>query len=319
MNVLEVERLNVEVAVAHDGPPTRIVRDASFSLAPGQRLGLIGESGCGKTTTLLAIAGLLSASATVGGRVSIAGVDQFSGIAGGRIPALARRDVGVVFQGTMNALNPVQRIGAQLREGLRAEVRADAQLARARVDDLLERVGLSPTLARAYPHELSGGMRQRACIAIALAGEPRLLLADEPTTALDTLVEQRIVALLDELCRELQLAVVLVSHDLGLAAHFCDEIAVMYGGRIVERGAAAEVTGAPHHPYTALLLAATPTMTSTKGQIVSIPGAPPDLRDLGSGCAFAPRCPRAADVCAARPELRELDAVQVACHRAVSR
>jgi peptide/nickel transport system ATP-binding protein len=294
--VLEVNDLRVDLSPGAGAPPAHIVRGVSFDVESGHRLGLVGESGCGKTTTLMAVSGLLSATATVAGQVRIEGRQQYASqetVGGG----LRHRDVGVVLQGSMNALNPVRRVGHQIREALREEVRDDRNLSERRCAELLERVGLSPKIARSYPHELSGGMRQRVCIAIALAGEPHLLLADEPTTALDTVVQARIIELLDQLCGELELAAVIVSHDLRLASDFCDAIAVMYAGRIVEYGTAAELAASPRHPYTRLLFAATPTLESTKDQIESIPGAPPDLRKAIEGCPFYQRCPDHADVC----------------------
>jgi peptide/nickel transport system ATP-binding protein len=313
VTVLEVSDLEVDLRPAHSPDASRIVRGVSFSLQAGQRLGLVGESGCGKTTTLMAVAGLLAPTATVCGSVRVCGQEQFDTVA--TLPtALRRREIGVVFQGSMNALNPVRRVGRQLREALPAEVRADRSRALRRCAELLERVGLAPAVARSYPHELSGGMRQRVCIAIALAGEPRLLLADEPTTALDTVVQARIVELLDELCTDLELSVLIVSHDLRLAADFCDVIAVMYAGRVVELRGADELVAAPRHPYTRKLFAATPTIDSTKDEIASIGGAPPDLRKPIEGCPFYERRPDRADVCHTDPPIVATPTGFAACH-----
>jgi oligopeptide/dipeptide ABC transporter ATP-binding protein len=313
MAVLEVEGLEVDLRPGLKADPTHVVRGVSFALESGRRLGLVGESGCGKTTTLMAVAGLLAPTATVGGRVRICGAEQFE-TSKDTLTALRRRDIGFVFQGSMNALNPVRRIGRQLREALRDEVRDDRAFADQRCAELLERVGLPAKVARQYPHELSGGMRQRVCIAIALAGEPKLLLADEPTTALDTVVQARIVELLDQLCAELELSVVIVSHDLRLASEFCDVIAVMYAGVIVECRSAAELIAAPRHPYTRMLFAATPTITSNKAEIVSIPGAPPDLRRAIEGCPFAARCPDRAAICSTPPPPVTTETGFAACH-----
>ena len=300
MTVLDVDDLRVDLRPGVNGAVIRAVRGVSFTLEPGRRLGIVGESGCGKTTTLMAVAGLLAPTATVAGQVRVCGKDQFS--REHDPTALRMRDVGFVFQGSMNALNPVKRIGHQLREALRSDVRNDRALARKRCEELLERVRLTPDrIVRAYPHQLSGGMRQRVCIAIALAGQPRLLLADEPTTALDTVVQARIIELLDELCRDLELSVVIVSHDLRLAVDFCDAVAIMYAGRIVEYGRTSELASKPQHPYTRLLFAATPTIESTADQVASIPGTPPDLQRAIEGCPFLPRCPDSALVCRSSP------------------
>jgi peptide/nickel transport system ATP-binding protein len=312
--MLEVENLRVSLTPAPGAQPTSIVRGVSFSVPAGGRLGLVGESGCGKTTTLMAVSGLLSSSAVVGGHVRVCGQEQldspksFSG-------ALRRRDVGVVLQGSMNALNPVRRVAHQIKEALRPEVRTDRQRSDDRCSELLDRVGLPSKVSRSYPHELSGGMRQRVCIAIALAGEPRLLLADEPTTALDTVVQARIIELLDQLCMELHLALVVVSHDLRLASDFCDTIAVMYAGRIVEYGPSAKLSASPRHPYTQLLFVATPTVKSRKEDIKSIPGAPPDMRLKIDGCPFYDRCPERERVCRMTPPPAVVaDDELVACH-----
>jgi oligopeptide/dipeptide ABC transporter ATP-binding protein len=295
--VLEVHDLRVSLRSGLAAQPAKIVRGVSFSVAAGGRLGLVGESGCGKTTALMAVAGLLAPTATLSGSVRICGQELLTSpttLSG----ALRRREVGVVLQGSMNALNPVRRVAHQLREAFAREIRRDKTQSARRCAELLDRVGLSRRVARAYPHELSGGMRQRVCIAIALAAEPRLLLADEPTTALDTVVQARIIELLDELCRDLGLSAVIVSHDLRLATDFCDSIAVMYGGQIVEYDSATHLASAARHPYTRLLFAATPTVESTKDEIRSIAGAPPDLRKPIVGCPFYARCPRRLDVCA---------------------
>ena len=311
MTILEVEHLSVGLRTGDSEELTRVVRDVSFEVEAGCRLGLVGESGCGKTTTLMAAAGLLVPTASVSGQVRVCGHDQFD--AAGPM-ALKRRDIGFVFQGSMNALNPVRRAGRQIREALPSDVRSDRQASDRRCLELLDRVGLSAQVAKSYPHQLSGGMRQRVCIAIALAGEPKLLLADEPTTALDTVVQARIVELLDELCRDLSLSVVIVSHDLRFAADFCDSIAIMYAGRIVEQGAAMRLAAAPQHPYTRLLFAATPTIESTKDEVASIPGAPPNLFKPIKGCAFYDRCPRRADICRERPKMIKTKTGAAACH-----
>jgi oligopeptide/dipeptide ABC transporter ATP-binding protein len=269
------------------------VRDVSFTVGRGERLGVVGESGCGKSTTLLSLVGLLPAHAAVSGSIRLDGIELLGGTArpDKSLAAARGRDIGVVLQSSMNTLNPVYRVGRQMLESLRPEVRADAPLAKVRIHDLLERVGLGPDVARAYPHELSGGMRQRVAIAMALAPEPKLLLADEPTTALDTIVQARVMEVLDALCADDQLSVILVSHHLALAAHFCDRLMVMYAGRAVEHGTPERISAGAGHPYARLLLAASADLGTRKEDVVSIPGAPPSLTLAQAGCPFERRCP----------------------------
>ncbi|WP_028638898.1 ABC transporter ATP-binding protein [Nocardioides sp. URHA0032] len=298
-SLLEVKDLNVWLPGRRRGTRVHIVRDVSFTVGRGERLGVVGESGCGKSTTLLSLVGLLPARAAVSGSILLDGVDILGGAAprGHALDAVRGRDIGVVLQSSMNTLNPVYRVDRQLREVLPAQVRADSTTARARISELLDRVGLPDRVARAYPHELSGGMRQRIAIAMALAPEPKLLLADEPTTALDTIVQARIMELLDTLCADDQLAVILVSHHLALAAQFCDRLMVMYAGRVIEQASRQEISGNPAHPYTRLLLAATADLGTHKDDVITIPGAPPSLTLAHSGCPFAPRCPERFDAC----------------------
>ena len=300
--LLEVRDLNVWLPAAAGGPRVHIVRDVSFTVGRGERLGVVGESGCGKSTTLLSLVGLLPARAALSGSIRLDGVDLLGGAAprGQALDTARGRDIGVVLQSSMNTLNPVYRVGRQMHEALRPEARADAGQARARVRDLLERVGLSQGVARAFPHELSGGMRQRVAIALALAPEPKLLLADEPTTALDTIVQARVMEVLDALCAEDQMSVILVSHHLALAARFCDRLMVMYAGRVIEHAAPEKISTPASHPYTRLLLAATADLGTRKNDVVSIPGAPPSLALVHTGCPFEPRCPERFGDCADR-------------------
>jgi peptide/nickel transport system ATP-binding protein len=315
--LLEIEDLNVWFDLPN-GKTLHAVQGVSFSIDAGTRLGMVGESGCGKTTTVLALMGLLPPTASVSGRILLDGVDV---LAGGEqtISPHRWRDVAMVFQGAMNAFDPVKRVGEQIAEPMALHGLASGKEASARVRELLETVGIAPNRASSYPHELSGGMRQRAAIAMALACNPRVLLADEPTTALDVMVQAQILDLLTHLSDELGLALVFVTHDLPIVAQTCTHAAVMYAGKIVEQGPTDALYHETRHPYTRLLWAATPDLES-RVDVVSIPGVPPRLdRDI-EGCPFAPRCDRAQSRCVVeRPELRTMGAGHVsACHYAES-
>jgi oligopeptide/dipeptide ABC transporter ATP-binding protein len=294
MSVLEVRNLDVSFDL-RDGGQLHAVRGASFSVAQGERLGLVGESGCGKTTTMMAAMGLLPPTAVVSGQVLLDGVDI---LAGGERSVRPHRwsDLAMVFQSAMNALNPVQTVRRQLVEPMELHGTASGSAARRRAAELLELVGIPGDAGQRYPHEFSGGMRQRVAIAMALACEPKVLFADEPTTALDVMVQAQILDLLVRLTDELGLALVLVTHDLPVVAQSCDRAVVMYAGRVAEAGPVDSLFHEPRHPYTELLFAATPDLYD-EGSVVSIPGAPPRLDRPQSGCSFAPRCPRALDVC----------------------
>jgi oligopeptide/dipeptide ABC transporter ATP-binding protein len=315
--LLEVEDLNVWFDLPKGGT-LHAVQGVSFSVPAGGRLGVVGESGCGKTTTILALMGLLPPTASVSGRVLFDGVDLLE--KGEQSVAPHRwRDVAMVFQGAMNAFDPVKRIGDQIAEPMELHGRAKGREARGRVEELLETVGISRDRANSYPHELSGGMRQRAAIAMALACAPRVLLADEPTTALDVMVQAQILQLLTRLSDELGLALVFVTHDLPIVAQTCTHAAVMYAGKIVEQGPTEALYHETRHPYTRLLWAATPDLESMD-DVISIPGVPPRLDRELHGCAFAPRCDMATPRCEAeRPELRSVGNGHVsACHYASS-
>jgi peptide/nickel transport system ATP-binding protein len=315
--LLEVEDLNVWFDLPN-GKTLHAVRGVSFSVAAGMRLGMVGESGCGKTTTILALMGLLPPTASVSGRVAFEGVDVLE--RGEQTIAPHRwKDIAMVFQGAMNAFDPVKRIGEQIVEPMELHGNATGKEATARVRELLETVGIQPERARSYPHELSGGMRQRAAIAMALACNPRILLADEPTTALDVMVQAQILQLLTHLSDELGLALVFVTHDLPIVAQTCTHAAVMYAGKIVEQGPTDALYHETRHPYTRLLWLATPDLES-HDDVVSIPGVPPRLDVQLHGCPFAPRCDRAETRCVSeRPELRTVgDGHTSACHFASS-
>lgn len=294
MSLLEMRDLHVWYDLP-DGAELHAVRGASLSVDPGERVGLVGESGCGKTTALLAMMGLLPSSASVAGEVRFDGVDI---IAGGErtIRPHRWRDIALVFQGAMNAFNPVRTIGDQIAEPMLLHGIADGAAAKRRTGELLELVGISPDSARRYPHEFSGGMRQRAMLAMALACGPKIVLADEPTTALDSMSQAQILQLLERLTGELDLGLLVITHDLPVVAQLCGRAAVMYAGIVVEQGPVDRLYHDPWHPYTRLLFAATPDLDDEAGA-VSIPGTPPRLDRPITGCPFAPRCDRVMDVC----------------------
>jgi peptide/nickel transport system ATP-binding protein len=314
VSLLEIEGLQVH----HRGMP--IVAGVDLTIEPGEALGLAGESGCGKTTTALAIMKLLPPALTPSGSITLypPGVAEPVKIdrRTERGMNLVRwKHVSLVFQGAMNALDPVYRIEAQIEEAIRLHERLSRSVLRERISELLRTVGLTSRHGRAYPHQLSGGQRQRAMIALALACRPALVVADEPTTALDVIMQAQVLDLLAKLRRELGLALILISHDLAVLAETCDRLAVMYAGRIVESGPAADVFSAPQHPYTKRLLDSLPSIGGRRGVADPIPGAPPDPHDPPEGCAFRPRCPYAADACLAEPPLREvLPGRRSACH-----
>jgi oligopeptide/dipeptide ABC transporter ATP-binding protein len=295
MPLLSVQDLHVWFGL-REGGELHAVRGVSFDLDEGDRLGLVGESGCGKTTAILALMGLLPPTASVAGRVLLDGEDILA--AGEESVAPHRwRDIAMVFQGAMNAFNPVKRIGDQISEPLALHGVAEGDAARRQVGELLELVGISKSRADRYPHEFSGGMRQRAAIAMSLACKPRVLLADEPTTALDVMVQAQILQLLVGLARDLGLVLILVTHDLAVVAQTCERTGVMYAGRIVEAAPMDTLYHDPRHPYTRLLFAATPDLYS-EGAVASIAGTPPRLDREPPGCSFAPRCDRAFEPCA---------------------
>jgi oligopeptide/dipeptide ABC transporter ATP-binding protein len=254
--------------------------------------GVVGESGSGKSLTLRAIAGLLPPKITYrSGSIKVAGVD-IRAARGTDLRRLRGDVVGMIFQEPMSALNPTMRIGEQIAEAARAHKKMSKRKSKSKAIGLLERMGFTEAERRyrLFPHELSGGMRQRVTIAIALAGEPQLLLCDEPTTALDATVTMRVLDLLVDLARELEISIVFVTHDLGVAARICHRIVVMYAGRVVEEGPAEQVLRRPRHPYTLALLRAVPTRDSTIEELKAIPGAPPAPGEILAGCPFAPRC-----------------------------
>ncbi len=291
------------------------VDGVSFRLDHGEALGIAGESGCGKTTTALSLVRILPPNARiVDGSVRLMGID----LVGKSENAMRRyrwREISIVFQGAMNALNPVRTIGQQIAEPIIERLGVEDRVARRRAEELLELVGIPRKRIGAYPHELSGGMRQRAMIAMALACEPAIVIGDEPTTALDVMVQAQILALLERLRHELGLSLILITHDLSVIAETCDRVLVMYAGLVAEEGPVAEVFRRPRHPYTQMLLAAFPNIHADRRTLDVIPGAPPDLREPPPGCRFAPRCPFAMPVCTTvAPPETTFDGVRVACH-----
>ncbi|WP_328353846.1 ABC transporter ATP-binding protein [Mycobacterium sp. NBC_00419] len=311
--LLEVRDLHVDFDSG--GKRVTAVRGVTFGLEPRSRLGIVGESGCGKSTAVLAVMGLVPPNAEVSGQVLLDGVDILAGGDAG-MRRHRWRDIAMVFQGAMNAFNPVRTIGEQIAEPIRLHQKATRRQAGDRVGSLLELVGIDSRRASHYPHEFSGGMRQRAALAMALACGPKVLLADEPTTALDVIVQAEILDLLRNVTDELGIALVFISHDLPAVAQVAERVAVMYAGRIVEEGPVDMLLAAARHPYTAALVSAIPNPLSDKG-MRSIAGDPPRLDAPVSGCSFAPRCPSVLDICRDVEPANVDDGIgSVACHLA---
>ena len=294
--ILQVRDLAIEFA--SDAGPLRAVDGVSFDLRRGETLGLVGESGCGKTTTVLGLLRLLPP----GGRIVSGSVwfdgEDLVGLDGTALRSFRWTRLSLVFQGAMNALNPVRTVGDQVSEAIRLHFpeTSKAQAAR-RTGELLERVGISPRRAREYPHTYSGGMRQRAMIALALACDPDVIVADEPTTALDVMIQAQILELLGGIARDFGMGIILVTHDLGVVAQVCDRVVVMYGGVVAEENDAATLFRDPQHPYTQQLLGSFPDLANPDRPLRGIPGTPPRLDAMPAGCRFAPRCPHAFDRC----------------------
>jgi peptide/nickel transport system ATP-binding protein len=299
---------------------TTALRGVSFEVAPGKVLGIVGESGSGKSVTSLSIMRLLPIPPAVieAGEITFGGRDLLS-LREREMRAIRGREIAMIFQEPMSSLNPVHRVGDQIAEAIRAHESLSRREARDRAVALLRKVGIPDPeeRARAHPHELSGGMRQRVMIAIALACGPRLLIADEPTTALDVTIQAQILDLLRSLREEFGMSIVLITHDLGVVAELADEIAVMYAGRIVEHAPVRELFERPRHPYTRGLLESLPSYQDNlrRDRLPTIPGVVPDLRELPPGCAFAPRCPLAEAICTTHdPEETVRGAARFRCH-----
>lgn len=284
---------NVSINYINEGnPPARAVENVSFTLNKGELIGLVGESGCGKTTLMLSLLRLLpSAGQIVDGRVFFNGRD-LTALNEDEINTVRWKEISIVFQGAMNALNPVRTVGEQISEAIVKHMPATSQdKLQARVTELLDLVGIAADQKDHFPHQYSGGMRQRAMIAMALACDPQVIIADEPTTALDVMIQAQILELLDSLRKKLGLAIIFVTHDLGVVAEICDRVLVMYGGVTAEYADVDIIYNDPQHPYTQELIKAFPDLTKPKKKLSSIPGYPPRLDDLPAGCRFAPRCP----------------------------
>ncbi|MFL6681483.1 MAG: ABC transporter ATP-binding protein [Burkholderiaceae bacterium] len=312
--LLEVRDLHVEFPTRHGA--LRALDGVTFDVAAGEILGVVGESGAGKSVTGAAIIGLLEPPGRVsGGQVLLEG-QRIDDLPREAMRLVRGRRIGAIFQDPLTSLNPLHTIGHQLVETLRTHLPLDAAQARERAIELLRQAGLPAAEARLaqYPHEFSGGMRQRVVIALALAGEPRLVIADEPTTALDVAMQAQIIGLLRGVTQVHGASVMLITHDMGVIAETCDRVAVMYAGRIVEIGPVDEVIRRPAHPYTAGLMAAVPTLDGDLARLAQIAGALPDLDAIPPGCAFHPRCPKASPRCAEeRPELALVQRTRAAC------
>lgn len=319
MAILDVRNLSVGY-LSESGVLLKAAEDVSFEVEQGRSLGIVGESGCGKTTVMMGLLRLLPETGRiVRGEVFLDGEDLLT-YSEAEMCAVRWAEISMVFQGAMNALNPVRTVESQIAEALRIHDVADG-MERSRAGELLELVGISPERGRQYPHQYSGGMRQRAVIAMALACEPCVLVADEPTTALDVMIQAQILRLLAHLQEELDLALIIVTHDLGVVAEICDDVLVMYGGRVAEIGTSDAIFNDPLHPYTQRLLQAFPDIENPHAEISSIPGTPPRLDHLPPGCRFAPRCRVCLDQCHTEipePSQRRLGHF-VACHLVLQR
>jgi peptide/nickel transport system ATP-binding protein len=312
--LLEVRHLRVEF-------PTRrgtltALDDVSFDIAPGEILGVVGESGAGKSLTGAAIIGLLEPPGRIaGGEIRLEG-ERIDQLPYDKLRAIRGRKIGAIFQDPLTSLNPLYTVGRQLVETIRTHLPVSDDEARKRAIHLLQETGIPAAEARIdqYPHQFSGGMRQRVVIALALAAQPKLIVADEPTTALDVSIQAQIISLLKRVCREHGAAVMLITHDMGVIAETCDRVAVMYAGRVAEIGPVQQVIHAPAHPYTVGLMGSIPSMEDERERLLQIDGSMPRLNAIPAGCAFNPRCPRAFDRCRAeRPDLLDAGATRAAC------
>ena len=303
MSVLSLQDLRVTYHTSEGGVPA--VRGVDIEVAKGEVLGLAGESGCGKSTIAGAILRLLPPKTKVEGKILLEGEDVLA-LTPGRLRAVRWAEASIIFQGAMHALNPVQRVGDQIAEAIIVHRQAGEKEARVRVGSLLEQVGLPARRMQDYPHELSGGQKQRVMIAMALACSPSLIIADEPTTALDVMVQAQVLRLMKELQRDLGLSMIFITHDLSVLVETSDRLAIMYAGKIIEEGPAEQVFQSPQHPYTEALAAAFPEIGDQRfrRKPMGLGGDPPDPANVPSGCSFHPRCPKAFEDCpVVEPEL----------------
>jgi peptide/nickel transport system ATP-binding protein len=314
VNVLEVKDLSVEFTTRHG--TLKALNEVSFTIAAGEVVGVVGESGAGKSLTGAAIIGLLEPPGRIsGGKILLAGrrIDQLSD---DQMRQIRGREIGAIFQDPLTSLNPLYTVGHQLTETIVTHLPLSWSQGRNRAIELLEATGIPAARERIdhYPHQFSGGMRQRVVIALALAAEPKLIVADEPTTALDVSIQAQIIELLKKLCREQGTAVMLITHDMGVIAETADRVVVMYAGRIAEVGKVLDIIHAPRHPYTVGLMGSIPSVHEHVERLVQIDGTMPRLNAIPQGCAFNPRCTKVMDRCKVeRPELQALESSQVAC------
>jgi peptide/nickel transport system ATP-binding protein len=314
MSLLQVNKLVVEFPSRHG--TLRAIDDISFDIAPGEILGVVGESGAGKSLTGASIIGLLEPPGRIAsGSITLQGerIDRYNN---DQMRHIRGRKIGAIFQDPLTSLNPLYTVGRQITETIQAHLPVSDKEAKQRAIRLLQDTGIPAAAERMdhYPHQFSGGMRQRVVIAMALAAEPQLIVADEPTTALDVSIQAQIIGLLKTICKDRGAAVMLITHDMGVIAETCDRVAVMYAGRIVEIGPVHEVINRPSHPYTSGLMASIPDMSSDRERLNQIDGAMPRLNAIPQGCAFNPRCPQVFERCKQeRPELRPATATQAAC------
>jgi len=306
MPVLQLDNLTTNYKTSRGW--VKAAENVNFEIEKGQALGLVGESGCGKTTVALSILKILPQGGRIrGGRIVFDGQDLVP-LTDGEMRKIRWKGISIVFQGSMNELNPVFKVGDQIVEAIRLhEPNVSKQDAYRRAEGLFEMVGVEPSRIRNYPHEFSGGMRQRALIAMALASNPKVLVADEPGTALDVIVQAQVLQLMRSLKEKLGLSMLMISHDLSIVAEVCERVAIMYAGRVVEYGDVEAIFKEPLHPYTQGLIGAFPSIEEKRKKLTSIPGQPPDLLNPPKGCRFNPRCPYAMDVCKEKdPQLQKV-------------